>query len=157
MLLHWNRRRQFPLELYDDNDDDDYDDVGSRTTAARRGGDGSGKSARLGLLDGSGRVFPAFVVRADDDCDCDEEGSPPFLLCVPTPDRRGPRLRPHGRGPPRISTCMERYFESPLGPILPLLRQRRRPGRRGRSCRWLQRGPRGRRRGESYRPMRRTC
>ena len=27
----------FPLELDDDNDDDDYDDVGSCTTAARRG------------------------------------------------------------------------------------------------------------------------
>ena len=66
------------LELDDDNDDDDYDDVGSRTTAARRGGDGSGKRARLGLLDGPGRVSPAFVVRAVDDYCCDEEGSPPL-------------------------------------------------------------------------------
>ena len=75
--MHGKRRRQFLLELDDDNDADDYDDVGSRTNAARRRGDGSGKRARLGLLDGSGRVFPAFVVRADDDSDCDEEGSPP--------------------------------------------------------------------------------
>ena len=89
MLLREKRKTHVPLEL--DDDDDDYDDVGSRTTAARRGADGSGKHARLGLLDGSGHVSPAFVVRADDD-DCDEEGSP-LLLCVPTPDRRCPSNR----------------------------------------------------------------
>ena len=43
-------KHTFLLEL--DDDDDDYDDdVGSRNTGARRGGDGSGKHARLGLLD----------------------------------------------------------------------------------------------------------
>ena len=47
-----NRKAHFPFELKLDDDDDDYDDdVGSRTTAARRGRDGSGEHARLGLLD----------------------------------------------------------------------------------------------------------
>ena len=50
MLLHGKRQTHFPLDL-DDYDDDDYDEnVCSRTTATRRGRDGSGEHARLSLL-----------------------------------------------------------------------------------------------------------
>ena len=54
MLSFKNRKAHFPFELKLEDDDDDYDDdddVGSCTTGARRGGDGSGKHARFGLLD----------------------------------------------------------------------------------------------------------
>ena len=52
MLLREKRKTHFPLEFDDNNDDEDYDDVGSCSTAAHRGGYGSGECACLGLIDG---------------------------------------------------------------------------------------------------------